>query len=290
MIKALLKTMRPRQWTKNGFVFAALVFDEKLFQVQMLGKTVLAFIVFCLAASAVYLLNDLVDRDKDRQHPTKRFRPLASGELAPRIAVTAIAVFVVAAFIFALWLGPGFALVIAAYLLLNVVYSFWLKHVVLVDVFLVAAFHLLRVVAGVVVIQAARFSPWLYICITLLALFIAIGRRRQELVLLGEANANSHRASLEEYNLRLLDDMIGLVTAAATVSYSFYTFSAPNLPANNAMMLTIPFVLYGIFRYLYLIHVKNEGGAPEELILQDKPLLAGVTLWALAIVIVLYVF
>jgi 4-hydroxybenzoate polyprenyltransferase len=290
MIKALLKTMRPRQWTKNGFVFAALVFDEKLFQVQMLGKTVLAFIVFCLAASAVYLLNDLVDREKDRQHPTKRFRPLASGELAPRIAVTAIAVFVVAAFIFALWLGPGFALVIAAYLLLNVVYSFWLKHVVLVDVFLVAAFHLLRVVAGVVVIQAARFSPWLYICITLLALFIAIGRRRQELVLLGEANANSHRASLEEYNLRLLDDMIGLVTAAATVSYSFYTFSAPNLPANNAMMLTIPFVLYGIFRYLYLIHVKNEGGAPEELILQDKPLLAGVTLWALAIVIVLYVF
>ncbi|HUW11147.1 MAG TPA: decaprenyl-phosphate phosphoribosyltransferase [Anaerolineae bacterium] len=290
MIKALLKTMRPRQWTKNGFVFAALVFDEKLFQVQMLGKTVLAFIVFCLAASAVYLLNDLVDRDKDRQHPTKRFRPLASGELAPRVAVTAIAVFVVAAFIFALWLGPGFALVIAAYLLLNVVYSFWLKHVVLVDVFLVAAFHLLRVVAGVVVIQAARFSPWLYICITLLALFIAIGRRRQELVLLGEANANSHRASLEEYNLRLLDDMIGLVTAAATVSYSFYTFSAPNLPANNAMMLTIPFVLYGIFRYLYLIHVKNEGGAPEELILQDKPLLAGVTLWALAIVIVLYVF
>jgi len=288
MFKALLKTMRPRQWTKNGFVFAALVFDEKLFQVQMLARTLLAFVIFCLASSAVYLLNDLVDREKDRQHPTKRFRPLASGELAPSVAVAAIAVFVVASFVGAFWIGRGFALVISAYFLLNVVYSFWLKHVVLVDVFLVAAFHLLRVVAGVVVIAATRFSPWLYICISLLALFIAIGRRRQELILLGEASANSHRASLEEYNLRLLDDMIGLVTAAATVSYSFYTFSAPNLPANNAMMLTIPFVLYGLFRYLYLIHVRNEGGAPEELILRDKPLLAGVTLWAVAVVVVLY--
>jgi len=290
MLKALLKTMRPKQWTKNGFVFAALVFDEKLFQIQMLSRTMLAFVVFCLASSAVYLLNDLVDREKDRQHPTKRFRPLASGQLAPGVAVAAIAILVVASFVAALWLGRGLAIVIAAYFLLNVVYSFWLKHVVLVDVFLVAAFHLLRVVAGVVIVAATRFSPWLYICITLLALFIAIGRRRQELILLGEAAANSHRTSLQEYNLRLLDDMIGLVTAAATVSYSFYTFSAPNVPANNAMMLTIPFVLYGLFRYLYLIHVKNEGGAPEELILRDKPLLASVTLWAVAVVVVLYLY
>jgi len=290
MLKALLKTMRPKQWTKNGFVFAALVFDEKLFQIQMLSRTMLAFVVFCLASSAVYLLNDLVDREKDRQHPTKRFRPLASGQLAPGVAVAAIAILVVASFVAALWLGRGLAIVIAAYFLLNVVYSFWLKHVVLVDVFLVAAFHLLRVVAGVVIVAATRFSPWLYICITLLALFIAIGRRRQELILLGEESANSHRTSLQDYNLRLLDDMIGLVTAAATVSYSFYTFSAPNVPANNTMMLTIPFVLYGLFRYLYLIHVKNEGGAPEELILRDKPLLASVTLWAVAVVVVLYLY
>jgi 4-hydroxybenzoate polyprenyltransferase len=282
--------MRPKQWTKNGFVFAALVFDEKLFQPLMLARTTLAFVVFCLASSAVYLLNDLADREKDRQHPTKRNRPLASGELAPGVAIAAIVLFVVISVLSALWLGRGFALVITAYLILNVAYSFWLKHVVIVDVFMVAAFHLLRVVAGVVVIQASRFSPWLYICITLLALFIAVGRRRHELILLGEGNADNHRASLQDYNLRLLDDMIGMVTAAATVAYSFYTFSAPNLPANHAMMLTIPFVLYGIFRYLYLIHVKNEGGSPEELILQDKPLLACVALWGLAVAVVLYVF
>jgi len=290
MLKALLRTMRPRQWTKNGFVFAALVFDEKLFRPVMFTRTVLAFITFCLASSAVYLLNDLADREKDRQHPTKRNRPLASGELAPWVAVVAVVLFILLSMGSALWLGRGFALVIGGYLVLNLVYSFWLKHVVIVDVFLVAAFHLLRVVAGVVVIQASRFSPWLYICITLLALFIAVGRRRHELILLGEGNANSHRATLEDYNLRLLDDMIGMVTAAATVAYSFYTFSAPNLPANHAMMLTIPFVLYGIFRYLYLIHVKSEGGSPEELILQDKPLLACVALWGLAVAVVLYVF
>jgi 4-hydroxybenzoate polyprenyltransferase len=288
MLKALLKTMRPKQWMKNGFVFAALIFDEKLFRPVMLLRSILAFVIFCLASSAVYLLNDLADREKDRQHPTKRYRPLASGQLAPGVAVAAVVIFILVSLLCALWLGRGFALVIAGYLILNVAYSFWLKHVVLVDVFLVAAFHLLRVVAGVVVAQAS-FSPWLYICITLLALFIAIGRRRHELILLGEGNANTHRASLEHYNLRLLDDMIGMVTAAATVSYSFYTFSAPNLPANHTMMLTIPFVLYGLFRYLYLIHVKSEGGSPEELILEDKPLLACVALWGLAVVVVLYV-
>jgi len=288
MFRALLKSMRPKQWMKNGFVFAALVFDEKLFQPLLLAKIMLAFVIFCVASSAVYLLNDLADREKDRQHPTKRRRPLASGELPPWVAVVAIGVFIVVSLLAALWLGWRFALVIAGYLALNVAYSFWLKHVVIVDVFLVAAFHLLRVVAGVVVVQAERFSPWLYICITLLALFIAIGRRRNELVLLGEGNATAHRTSLQEYNLRLLDDMIGLVTSAATVAYSFYTFSAPNLPTNHAMMLTIPFVLYGLFRYLYLIHVRSEGGAPEELILRDKPLLASVALWGLAVVVVLY--
>ncbi len=290
MLRALLKSMRPKQWMKNGFVFAALVFDEKLFQPLLLAQIMLAFVIFCLASSAVYLLNDLADREKDRQHPTKRHRPLASGELPPWVAVVAIGVFIVVSLLAALWLGWRFALVIVGYLALNVAYSFWLKHIVIVDVFLVAAFHLLRVVAGVVVVQAERFSPWLYICITLLALFIAVGRRRNELMLLGEGNANAHRTSLQEYNLPLLDDMIGLVTSAATVAYSFYTFSAPNLPTNHTMMLTIPFVLYGLFRYLYLIHVRSEGGAPEELILRDKPLLASVALWGLAVVVVLYAF
>jgi 4-hydroxybenzoate polyprenyltransferase len=288
MLKALFKAMRPKQWTKNAFVFAALIFDVKLFRPAMLAKTLLAFGIFCLASSAVYLINDLADREKDRQHPTKRLRPLASGALSPRVAALAAASYIVVALASGCWLGLGFELVLVAYVLLNVAYSFWLKNIVIVDVFVVASFHLLRVIAGVVVIQAARFSPWLYICITLLALFIAIGRRRHELTLLGTENANSHRASLEEYNVRLLDDMIALVTSAATVAYSFYTFSAPNLPSNHAMMLTIPFVLYGLFRYLYLIHVRNLGGSPDELILQDKPLLAVVALWALSVVAVLY--
>jgi len=290
MFKALLKAMRPKQWMKNGFVFAALVFDEKLFRPLLFAKTTLAFLIFCLASSAVYLLNDLADREKDRQHPTKRYRPLASGELSPRVAKAAIIIFTIISTSAAMWLGRGFGLVIVTYLALNLAYSFRLKHIVIVDVLMVAAFYLLRVAAGVIVVQAERFSPWLYTCVTLLALFIAVGRRRHELVLLGEESANAHRSSLQEYNLRLLDDMIGIVTSAAIIAYSLYTFSAPNLPANHAMMLTIPFVLYGLFRYLYLIHVRSEGGAPEELLLRDKPLLACVALWGLAVVVVLYVF
>ena len=290
MLKALLKTMRPKQWLKNGFVFVALVFDEKLLQPGPLARTVLAFVIFCLASSTVYLLNDLVDREKDRQHPTKRHRPLASGALSPQVAVVAAIIFAIVSLLAAFWLSLGFGLVIVSYLALNVAYSFWLKHIVIIDVLLVASFYLLRVVAGVLVVQAERFSPWLYILITLFALFIAIGKRHHELTLLGEENANAHRTSLEEYNRRLLDSMIVMVTSAATIAYSFYTFSAPNLPANHTMMLTIPFVLYFFFRYLYLIYVRSEGGAPEELLLRDKPLLACVALWGLAVVVVLYVF
>ena len=290
MLKALLKTMRPKQWLKNGFVFVALVFDEKLLQPGPLARTVLAFVIFCLASSTVYLLNDLVDREKDRQHPTKRHRPLASGALSPQVAVVAAIIFAIISLLAAFWLSLGFGLVIVSYLALNVAYSFWLKHIVIIDVLLVASFYLLRVVAGVLVVQAERFSPWLYILITLFALFIAIGKRHHELTLLGEENANAHRTSLEEYNRRLLDSMIVMVTSAATIAYSFYTFSAPNLPANHTMMLTIPFVLYFFFRYLYLIYVRSEGGAPEELLLRDKPLLACVALWGLAVVVVLYVF
>ena len=290
MLKALLKTMRPKQWLKNGFVFVALVFDEKLLQPGPLARTVLAFVIFCLASSTVYLLNDLVDREKDRQHPTKRHRPLASGALSPQVAVVAAIIFAMISLLAAFWLSLGFGLVIVSYLALNVAYSFWLKHIVIIDVLLVASFYLLRVVAGVLVVQAERFSPWLYILITLFALFIAIGKRHHELTLLGEENANAHRTSLEEYNRRLLDSMIVMVTSAATIAYSFYTFSAPNLPATHTMMLTIPFVLYFFFRYLYLIYVRSEGGAPEELLLRDKPLLACVALWGLAVVVVLYVF
>ncbi len=288
MLRALLKTMRPKQWSKNIFIFAALVFDQKLFRPMLLGKTIGAFALFCLISSAVYLINDLADIEKDRQHPVKRNRPLASGMLPPRVAVIAAALIVVLCVPLAYLIAPAFGVILLGYLLLMIAYSFHLKHVVIVDVLTVATGFVLRVAAGTVVIRAERFSPWLYICMTLLAIFLAVGKRRHELLLL-EGNANEHRAILDEYNIHLLDDIIVIVIAAVLVAYSFYTFSAPNLPPNHSMMLTIPFVLYGLFRYLYLIHVRNEGGAPEDIIVSDLPLIIDFGLWGGAVVLVMYV-
>lgn len=286
---ALFRTMRPHQWTKNAFVFTALVFDRKLFHVEPLLKTILAFVLFCLASSVVYIVNDLADMESDRQHPTKRFRPLAAGELDPRLAKGAAAVLAVIAVGGSFGLSRPLGAILTTYLGLQFAYSFLLKHLVIIDVMTVAAGFVLRVAAGVVVVQVERFSPWLYVCTTLLALFIAINRRRHELVLLAE-NASHHRRILDEYTVAFLDEMNGVVTASTLIAYSLYTFSAPNLPANHAMMLTIPFVLYGLFRYLYLVHVKGEGGAPDELILRDVPLFLTVVLWVLAVVLVLYVW
>lgn len=286
--RMLFKAMRPRQWTKNLFIYAALVFDDKLFNIPLFLKTSLGFLVFCLLSSAVYLMNDLADIEADRLHPTKRNRPLASGRLSPRLAIMAAAIMVGASLPVAFWLDWRFGVMAITYLSVQVAYTFWLKHVVIVDVFGIAAGFVLRVAAGVALVQARNFSPWLYLCVTLLALFIAIGKRRHELTLLRGA-ADSHRRILSEYNLRLLDDMMGLVTAATAVTYAFYTFSAPNLPSNHTMMLTIPFVLYGIFRYQYLIHVRGEGGSPDELLFRDKPLLIDILLWVATILVVMYI-
>jgi 4-hydroxybenzoate polyprenyltransferase len=269
-------------------VFAPLVFVGKLFDWPLLLKTTIAFALFCLISSAVYLINDLADIEKDRQHPTKRNRPLASGALSPALAIAAAIFFVLISIPVALWLDGGFSLVLFGYLGLNIAYSFYLKHIVIVDVLTIAAGFVLRVAGGVVVVDVARFSPWLYLCITLGALFLGFGKRRHELILLQE-EAGSHRAILEQYTLPFLDQLISLVTSTLVVAYSLYTFSAPNLPANHAMMLTIPFVLYGLFRYLYLIHVKHEGGAPDELVFRDRPLLLTGILWVLAVIAVLYI-
>jgi len=288
MWHALLKTMRPKQWVKNIFVFAALVFDEKLFQVPYLLKTSAAFILFCLISSAVYIINDLADIEKDRQHPAKRNRPLASGQLNPTVAVVAAGVLFVVSVGGAFWLSPWVGAIILGYFLMQVAYSFTLKNLVIVDVLVIAAGFLLRVQAGVVVAEAARFSPWLYLCVGLLALFLGIGKRRGEIVLLA-GNAENHRKVLDEYNLRFLDEMIAMVTSTTVMAYSLYTFSAPNLPANHSMMLTIPFVLYGLFRYLYLIHVRGAIEPPDQLVLKDKPLLLNFILWGLAAIAVLYI-
>ena len=288
MIKALIKTMRPRQWTKNLLVYAPLFFDSKALELESLLHTTAAFLLLCLMSGAIYIMNDLVDIDNDRQHPTKRNRPLAAGDLSPNVARAVAAILVVSSLLAGFYLSIGFGIVLLAYFLVQIAYSFYLKNIVLLDALTVSAGFILRVAAGVAVIQVERFSPWLYVCTGFLALFIALGKRRQELILLGQ-EAGNHRAILNEYTVDLIDRLIAIVTTSAVVAYSLYTFLAEGLPENNLMMLTIPFVLYAVFRYLYLIHVRHEGGAPEEIFLRDRPMQASMALWAVIVFVVLYI-
>jgi 4-hydroxybenzoate polyprenyltransferase len=288
VIIALIKSMRPRQWPKNVFVFVPLFFDRKLTDPESLLRTLGAFLFFCLMSSAVYMMNDLVDMEKDRQHPTKKYRPLPAGELSPKVAIISAVVFALVSLVGGYLLSPMLALILLIYLALQIAYTWWLKNVVLVDVLVVASGFILRIGAGVAVIEVERFSPWLYVFSGFLALFLVLGKRRHELVLLGKEGAN-HRSILSEYNIDLIDRMLGIVTTGAVVAYSLYTFLAEGLPANHAMMLTIPFVLYAIFRWLYLIHVRHEGGAPEEIVLRDRPLQVDIILWAIVVFIALYI-
>ncbi|MCK6630270.1 MAG: decaprenyl-phosphate phosphoribosyltransferase [Anaerolineae bacterium] len=287
MLTGILKSLRPKQWTKNGFVFAALIFDIKLFQAEPLAKTLYGFVLLCFLSGTVYIINDLVDVEKDRQHPTKRNRPIASGRVPLRVAIISAVVLSVVCLSLSFWLDPTFGIVALSYWLLQIAYSLILKNIVIVDVLTVAGGFVLRVAAGVVLVQAERFSPWLYVFTVLLALFLVLGKRRQELALLKEQATNT-RAILDEYNLPFLDEMMAIVTAGTVMTYSFYTFSAPNLPANHLMMLTIPFVLYGIFRYLYVIHVQGNGGAPDEVLLVDRPLQISIVLFTLTAIAILY--
>lgn len=287
MLSGLWKTMRPRQWSKNIFVFAALVFDSKLDDLNSLWRTVVAFLLLCLMSSAVYVMNDLADIESDRQHPIKRLRPLPAGKLKPTVAKIACFLFAVLSLGIGFLLSPPLAAILLIYLLVQIAYTFYLKHLVLLDVMSVATGFVLRVAAGVAVIEVQRFSPWLYVCMGLLALFMALGKRRHELVLLG-GNAGSHRAILEEYNLDLIDRLIGTVTTSTIVAYSMWTFLAEGLPENHVMMLTIPFVIYAIFRYLYLIHIRGEGGVPEEILLHDRPLQIAMGLWGGVAILGLY--
>lgn len=313
MLKLILKEMRPRQWPKNAFVFLPLIFTVRQYwrpfsptMWEFLALTLGAFLVFCFASGFVYFVNDLVDVDKDRAHPRKKDRPIASGALPESVARVSIGVLLLITLAGAVALdlfsqtfpypsgAPifpfpfAFTVVTIVYLVLQVAYSFWLKHIVIVDVFCIAAGFVLRTVAGAAIIQVP-ISPWLYMLTTMLSLFIGFAKRRNELVIL-EADAKNHRAILEEYSAELLDQMIAVTLACTVIAYSLYTFTAENLPTNRSMMLTIPFVLYGIFRYLYLIHIKNEGGSPEEALLGDRPLLISVVLWGAAVVAILYAF
>lgn len=283
----LIATMRPRQWLKNGFLFAALIFDRQLTNVTALKATLAGFVLFCLLSGAVYIINDIVDAEADRKHPTKRERPIAAGTLPVSIATLALVVILAFTIPAAYILSEDFALFAITYFLVNLAYSFWLKHIPILDIMILAGFYVLRVGAGVVLIEVARFSPWLYVFTIFLALFLGIGKRRAELALLAEG-ANSHRKVLEGYTLPLLDQFIIIVSSSTILTYSLYTFSAPNLPNNHVMMLTIPFVIYGIFRYLYLVQVEHRGGEPEEVLLSDRPLQASIILWGLSILLIFY--
>lgn len=286
-LKPLIKTMRPRQWVKNGLLFIPLIFDKQLTNWPALSRIIVGFVLFCLLSSIIYIINDLVDLEADRKHPQKRQRPIPSGLLKVSTARIAGIVLTLIVFIPATLLSLNYALIGLAYLVLNLAYSAWLKHAPILDVMILASFYVLRVGAGVSLITVHRFSPWLYVFTTFLALYLGIGKRRAELNLLAE-EANSHRKSLEGYTLPLLDQLILIVCSSAIITYSLYTFSAPNLPENHSMMLTIPFVIYGIFRYLYLLQVKHYGGEPEEVLLTDRPLQATIALWILAVLVIYY--
>jgi 4-hydroxybenzoate polyprenyltransferase len=288
-VRGLIRTMRPTQWTKNGFVFAGIIFDKQLLETEPLARVLAAFALLCLMASTVYIVNDLTDIERDRLHPKKRNRALPSGELPVSWALAAAIAMPLVALAVGLVLSPALAAVLLAYLVLHLAYSFWLKNIVILDVFAIAAGFILRLVAGIVVIDVSNFSPWLYVCAGLLALFLAIGKRRQELILLAD-NAENHRSTFKDYNMALLNDMLRMVTTGSVLTYMLYTIEAETIRSNgHRMMLTIPFVVYGIFRYLFLIHVRDEGSAPDELLFKDIPLLADVVLWVASVGAILYV-
>ncbi len=289
MLPALLKTMRPKQWAKNIFIFAPLVFDRKLTNIEAVLTTIAGAIIFSLIASVVYIINDIADVEADRRHPTKCKRPIAVGKLPISVAWVAAATILLVCFPLAYWLSGQFAVICLIYLLLNLTYSKWLKHIVLLDIIVLASFYVIRVTAGVVLIEVERFSPWIYIFTTFLALLIGTGKRRAELSELAEG-ANAQRRVLDGYTLVFLDQLITLASGVTIITYSLYTFSAPNLPENHAMMLTIPFIIYSVFRYQYLLQVKNTGGAPEDVVLSDRPLQAAIILFGFTVLFIFYIF
>jgi 4-hydroxybenzoate polyprenyltransferase len=284
----LLISLRPGQWIKNLFVFAGLLFGGRLLDPVSVALATGAFVVFCALSGVVYLINDVADRASDARHPTKARRPIASGALAVSTALTVAAVLGATALAAAWWLGTAFGAIATAYVVLLGLYSGPLKHIVIIDALTIAFGFVLRVAAGAAVI-GVPMSHWLLVCTILLALFLAFSKRRHELVLLADG-ARGHRRILQEYSPYLLDQMIGVVTASTLMAYIFYATSAETAEkfGTSLLSLTIPFPLYGIFRYLYLVHLKEGGGSPSEMLLTDRPLLVCVALWALAVAVIIY--
>jgi 4-hydroxybenzoate polyprenyltransferase len=288
IILLFIKELRPKQWTKNLLVFAALIFTIPDITVNMVYAALAGFILFSFVSGAVYILNDLVDLELDRQHPTKKNRPMASGDLPPAIAVSAGTILLLASLVTSYYLNTWFGLILTIYFVLNVAYSFYLKNIVIIDVMVIATGFVLRAAGGAYVIDVPM-TPWFIICTMLLALFLAISKRRHELTLVeqDEGTEGDYRAVLDSYSTKLLDEMNSIVTTATIISYALFTFTSGR---TLNLMWTIPLVIYGIFRYLYLIHIENKGGQPDEILLQDKPILITVLLYTVLLVVILMFF
>ncbi len=287
VVRAVLASLRPRQWTKNLFVLSPLLFSRHYTEWSALVSAVAGFLAFSLISSSVYLINDVIDAERDRQHPTKRLRPIASGLVSPALALSVAALLALLSLAGSAVVTPLLAVVTGIYLLLNVLYSILLKRVVIIDVMSIAASFVLRILAGAVVVRVP-VSEWLLICTSLLALFLGFSKRRHEVSLLAEG-AKEHRSVLREYSPYFLDQMISLVTASTLICYILYTLAEETVVkyGTKNLILTIPFVLYGLFRYLYLIHQRHTGGDPTSEFLTDIPLLVTVFLWGLSIVLII---
>ncbi len=289
MIKNTIKLLRPSQWVKNGVVLAGLIFAGKAEAVGLIKLSILAAIAFCFLSSSVYVFNDIIDRERDRQHPLKKNRPVASGKIPVGMAVFIFVILAAIGLTASAAINVNLLIVSACYVALNVLYTFFLKNIVIIDVMTIAAGFVLRALAGAVAIDV-EFSSWLLITTFLLALFLGFGKRRHELTFL-QGEATGHRRILERYSPYLLDQLIGVVTASTVITYIFYAVS-PEVGVRlhtKYLFLTIPFVIYGIFRYLYLVHKEEQGGSPTSLLLSDRPLLVDVLLWLATVLIILYI-
>lgn len=286
IVRDLIGCLRVRQWTKNILIFAALIFSNHANQFPYVARSFIAFIIFSLGAGAFYTFNDILDLESDREHPLKRFRPIASGRVSVKTGWIFFFALGVLSLTLSFWFNPYFGLVILFYFLLQAVYTLFLKKIVIVDVFAISFSFLLRVIAGAAAIDV-DISDWILICTMLLALFLALSKRRHEITLL-DSNANEHRIILKEYSPYLLDQMIGIVTSATLVTYMIFTLSSETTAKFGNMILTVPFVLYGIFRYLYLVHIKDKGGQPEEILLTDIPLQVNILLYGIIALAIIY--
>ena len=286
-LKNIFLSLRPRQWTKNLLVFAPLIFSTNLFKGKLFTASLEGFFVLCLVSGGVYLMNDLQDAENDRKHPLKKFRPVASGKLSPLTARIACFVVLIGGLFWAFRLKNSFGEVILGYFVLQVLYSYWLKRQAILDILIIAIGFVLRVVAGAKIIDVPM-SAWLLVCTLFLSLFLATGKRRYELISLEKAT--SHRSSLKGYNVSQLDQMITIVTACTVIAYALYTLAPETLKkfSTNRLIYTLPFVLYGVFRYLYLMYKEGKGGNPEEILLTDLPLIFDIILYGAAVWYIVY--